>query len=275
MVVTVHDLTPLKFAEHYPPGMKGKLRWFAQKSRLKKVDAIITDSQNSKKDIIKIVVCPKNQIHVVYLAPAPSFKKLKIKNLKLKVKQKHHLPDTFVLYVGDINWNKNVPGLVKACEKIDTPLVIVGKQAISKNYDRDHIENRDLVWLQKEARKSKSLFLLGFIPTDSLVAIYNLAAVYCQPSFYEGFGLPVLEAMACGCPVVCSNQGSLPEVGDKAVIYFDPWRQGEMEKTLKKILENKNLRKNLSKKGLLQAKKFSWRKTAQETLNIYDKLCRS
>ena len=276
MVVTVHDLTPLKFPEHYPPGIKGKLRWFAQKNRLKKVDAIITDSQNSKKDIMmEVVDYPENQIHVVYLAPAPIFK-------KLKIKQKYHLPDTFVLYVGDVNWNKNVPGLVKACEKIGIPLVIVGRQAVSKNYNRTHIENRDLVWLQKKAKKSKflkrysskSLFLLGFVPTKDLVAIYNLATVYCQPSFYEGFGLPVLEAMACGCPVVSSNRGSLPEICGKAALMFNPHRKGDIDNALQKIIKNKKLAVDLSKRGLIQAKKFSWRKTAQETLNIYDKLCR-
>jgi len=272
IVVTVHDLTPLKFPEHYPSGIKGRLRWFTQKNRLKKVDTIITDSQNSKKDIIEIIGYPKNQIHVVYLAPAPNFKKLKIENLKLEIKKKYRLPDTFVLYVGDVNWNKNMPGLVKACEKIGIPLVIVGKQAVSKDYDRTHIENRDLVWLQKKAKTSKSLLLLGFVSTKDLVAIYNLATVYCQPSFYEGFGLPVLEAVACGCPVVSSNRGSLPEICGKAALMFNPQRKGKISDALQKIIENKKLAVDLSKRGLIQAKKFSWRKTAQETLNIYKKV---
>ena len=276
IVVTVHDLMPLKFPEHCPPGIKGKLRWFAQKNRLKKIDAIITDSQNSKKDIVEIIDYPENQIHVIHLAPALNFEVIKSSSILQSIEVKYGLPKEFVLYVGDVNWNKNVPGLVKACEKIDIPLVIVGKQAVSKDYNMAHIENRDLVWLQnKYKRRKKKLFLLGFVPTKDLVAIYNLATVYCQPSFYEGFGLPVLEAMACGCPVVSSNRGSLPEICGKAALMFNPQRKGKIGDALQKIIENKKLAVDLSKRGLIQAKKFSWRKTAQETLNIYDKLCRS
>ena len=276
-VVTVHDLTPLVFPEHYPAGVRGKINWLRQKRNLKKTEAIITDSQKSKQDIVKIIGYPENRVHVVYLAPSFDPKKFKIENLKLKIKQKYHLPDNFVLYVGDVNWNKNVPGLVKACRKTGIPLVIVGKQAVRKDYDQSHPENQDLVWLQREAEKSKllkryhskSLLLLGFVEEEDLAALYNLATLYCQPSFYEGFGMPVVEAMAGGCPVVCSNQGSLPEIGGQAVAYFDPYKKGDLEKVLKKVWEDKNLRKELAQKGLAQAKKFSWSKCAQETLNVY------
>ena len=276
-VVTVHDLTPLVFPEHYPAGIRGKINWLRQKRNLKKTEAIITDSQKSKQDIVKIVGYPENKVHVVYLAPSFDPKKFKIENLKLKAKQKYHLPDNFVLYVGDVNWNKNVPGLVKACRKIGIPLVIAGKQAVSKDYDQAHPENQDLVWLQKQYQalstkhqeKEKKLFLLGFVPEEDLAVLYNLATLYCQPSFYEGFGMPVVEAMACGCPVVCSNQGSLSEIGGEAVAYFDPYKKGNLEKVLKKVWEDKNLRKELAQKGLAQAKKFSWLKCAQETLNVY------
>ena len=282
LIVTVHDLTPLKFPHYYPPGIRGKIHWFGQKSRLKRVDAIITDSQSSKKDIIKVVGYPEERIYVIYLAPALSFKKLEKNNLshrlmelKSKVKQKYHLPETFVLYVGDVNWNKNVPGLVKTCEKIGVPLIIVGKQAVSKNFNQRHIENRDLVWLQKRAKKSKFVSLLGFVPAEELIAIYSLAAVYCQPSFYEGFGLPVLEAMAYGAPVVCSNQGSLPEVGGVAAIYFNPYQKGEMQEKLAKVLNDKKLRSQLIRAGKKRARKFSWQKTAQQTMVVYRKVLSS
>ena len=113
---------------------------------------------------------------------------------------------------------------------------------------------------------------MGFVEEKDLVALYNLASVYCQPSFYEGFGMPVVEAMACGCPVICSNQGSLPEIGGKAVAYFNPYQKGSLEKVLKKVWEDKVLRKKLSQKSLNQAKKFSWQKCAQETLSVYQSL---
>jgi len=288
ITVTVHDLIPLKFSGHYPPGIKGKLHWFAQKSRLKKIDAIITDSQSSKKDIIEIVGYPENKIHVVYLASTSDFKVIKSTTILRSIVVKYMLPKKFVLYVGDVNWNKNVPGLVKACEKIGVPLVVVGKQAASKDYDKAHTENRDLVWLQNYFENCKSrlqrfgrsdcgqvkiensrfLNLVGFVPTKDLVAIYNLAAVYCQPSFYEGFGLPVLEAMACGCPVVSSNRGSLPEICGKAALLVDS-QQKSIARSLEKVINDRQFAVGLSKKGIEQAKKFSWRKTAENTIKVY------
>lgn len=267
-VVTVHDLIPLVFPEHYPPGIRGRLNWAKQKKRLRRVDAIITDSQNSKKDIVRLVGYLPEKIFVIHLGVGKSFKKITSKE-KLEVKEKYCLPEKFVFYVGDVNWNKNVPGLVKACQRVGAPLVIAGKQAVSQNYDRDHLENQDLVWLQKEARKDPNIRLLGFVPDEDLPVLYNLASLYCQPSFYEGFGMPVVEAMACGTPVVLAKTGSLPEIGQDAVLYFDPYKENSLVQALEAVLENKDLASKLSIRGQNQAKKFSWRKCAKETLKVY------
>jgi len=278
LVVTIHDLIPVKYPEHYPPGVKGRLRWQIQKRLLKRADAIITDSLASKRDIVDLTGYPEDQIRVVYLAAGEEFKKLEIRNCppadeagKLEILKKYQLPEKFVLYVGDVNWNKNIPGLVKACEKIKTPLVIVGKQAINESVDPNHPENKDLIWLQNYYRKHRLLILLGFIPTEDLVAIYNLATVYCQPSFDEGFGLPVIEAMACGCPVVASNRGSLPEVVGKAAILVKP-RAEDLAEAIKSLLQSKKKRKELISLGLKRANEFSWQKTAQQVKEIYQSL---
>ncbi len=276
LVVTIHDLVPVKYPEHYPPGKKGKLRWQVQKRLLRRVDFIITDSFNSKYDIADLTGYPQDRIYVVYLAAGGEFKKLEARSLKLKIKKKYNLPDQFVLYVGDVNWNKNVPGLVRACEKISVPLVIAGKQAVAKDFDSHHPENRDLVWLQKKYQvlsnkyqgKEKRFYLLGFVQSEELTALYNLAVVYCQPSFDEGFGLPVLEAMACGCPVVCSNKGSLPEVAGEAAEMVEP-TVDELAAGIKRVIGNKDLQKKLSKLGLARAKEFSWQRTAKETMDVY------
>jgi len=268
LVVTVHDLTPIKYPDHYPPGVKGKIRWQIQKRFLRRAERIITDSQASKKDIVEFVDFPKEKIDVVYLAAGSEFGAMQDKKRLLRVKKKYNLPDKFVLYVGDVNWNKNVPGLVKACEKIDVPLVIVGKQAVVESFDKSHPENRDLVWLQERVKKSKLIRLLGFISDDDLVAIYNSAVIYCQPSFDEGFGLPVLEAMACGCPVVSSNGGSLPEVAGGAALLVKPTIEG-LEKGIRKMLRNDGKREEFVKRGFEWVKRFSWSKTAKETNNVY------
>ncbi|MBL7078346.1 glycosyltransferase family 4 protein [Candidatus Shapirobacteria bacterium] len=277
-VVTVHDLIPIRFKKHYPPGIKGSFNWQIQKRALLKAKAIITDSKASKKDIIKFTNYPESKIKVIYLAAGEEFKKLEIGAWKLELERKYNLPDTFALYVGDVNWSKNLPGLVKACRRAETPLVIAGKQAVSRDYDKTHIENRDLVWLQKQLKKfpyilnSKFYILaLGYVSDQDLVRLYNLAKVYVQPSFGEGFGLPVLEAMACGCPVVSSNWGSLPEIVGKAGILVEP-APDSLAGAIKKVIRDGKLRNRLIEAGLKQAKQFSREKTAKETLSAYQRV---
>ncbi|MBU3956778.1 glycosyltransferase family 4 protein [Patescibacteria group bacterium] len=269
-VVTIHDTTPLVFPEHYPPGIKGKLKFRAQKLALRTASGVITDSKNSKKDITKYLDYSKEKIHVVYLAAADIFKPITSHQSLVTVKQKYHLPSKFVLYVGDVNYNKNIRGLVKACEKAKIPLVIVGKQAVERKIDRSHPENRDLVWLQDYCKSS--IILTGFVPDKDLVVLYNLATVYCQPSFYEGFGLPVLEAMACGTPVVTSKKASLPEIAGKAAVFVDPYDINDIANGLTVVIEDEDLREDLIEKGLKQAKKFSWEKVANETYKVYQEI---
>ncbi|MDD3679369.1 MAG: glycosyltransferase family 1 protein [Candidatus Shapirobacteria bacterium] len=271
--VTVHDLTPLVFPDQHPSRIKGKINWAKQRKRLQKVEAIITDSQNSKEDIVRLVNYPPERVFVIHLGVGKSFKKIKNEKIKLKIKNKYCLPKKFVFYVGDVNWNKNVPGLVKACRKNNIPLVIAGKQAVNQNYDRNHFENQDLVWLQKESQKNPDIHLLGFVQDEDLPVIYNLATLYCQPSFYEGFGMTVLEAMACGCPVVSSNTGSLPEIGEDAVLYCNPNQPKSIIQSIEAVVYDNNLACKLSERGLVQVKKFSWEKCARETLEVYQAIC--
>lgn len=271
-VVTIHDVTPLVFPNKYPPGLKGKVKFAIQKFSLGGVGAVITDSQNSKKDISKYLGYPKEKIYVVYLAPREIFKPVSDLLLLDGIRNKYKLPLKFVLYVGDVNWNKNVLGLVKACKKIGTPVVIVGKQALGENFDRTHIENKPLVQLVKLYGEDRGVLRLGFVSDEDLVGIYNLATVYCQPSFYEGFGLPILEAMACGCPVVSSKTSSLPEICGGGALMVDPENDGEMARGIKTLLDDRKKRVKFQEKGFRQVKKFTWEKTAQETLEVYRKV---
>ncbi|MFH1705570.1 MAG: glycosyltransferase family 1 protein [Patescibacteria group bacterium] len=275
LVLTIHDLIPIKYPKHYPVGLRGDFFWRFQKQLLRRVDLVITDSFSSKYDISGLAGYPQDRIFVTSLAAGREFKKLEIGNWKLEIKQKYQLPDVFVLNVGDVNWNKNVSGLVRACQKIKIPLVVVGKQAVTENFDRKHPENKDLVWLQNyfencklKIGNSKFLNLVGFIPTEDLVVIYNLASVYCQPSFDEGFGLPVLEAMSCGCPVVCSDGGSLPEVAGEAAFVVKP-EVGSLASGITEVLKNGKLRAELVRSGIARSQNFSWKKTAQQTLSVY------
>lgn len=258
-VVTVHDLIPLKYPEAYPLGLRGRLNWWRQKQWLKSVDRIITDSQASKKDIIKLTGICDHQIDVVYLAADPVFSRVRFKpSLKL--------PAKFVLYVGDLNWNKNVVYLSQLCLRLKLPLVVVGQQAKAQNYDSNHIENRELVEFQKLAKNNPSIIICpGYLDLSQLKEVYQRATVYCQPSRDEGFGLPVLEAMASGCPVLSSGNGSLPEITGKAALQLTA-------KNLLLVYRNESVRVKLVVLGQSQAKKFTWEKTVKETEKVYERV---
>lgn len=270
-IVTVHDLIPRQYKQHYPVGFRGEINWFIQKNRLKKANYIITDSHTSKYTIADITKYPVDKIYTIYLAASAIFKPVKDKKLLAKIKNKYQLPDKFVLYVGDINWNKNIPRLVNACLELKYPLVIVGTAATRQNIE-NHPWNQDLLWLQSIAPKYKetrNLILTGFVADSDLVAIYNLATLYCQPSIAEGFGLPVLEAMACGCPVCYSLKSSVEEIVDYNGYPFNPLSQKSIKQALKTVWTSTSLQKTLSQKGLSHSQTFSWRQTALQTLAVY------
>jgi glycosyltransferase involved in cell wall biosynthesis len=268
-VVTVHDLTPIVFPQAFPRGIKGEIKWQMQKYALKKADAIITDSQCSKKDIVKLTGINSSKIHVVYLAAGEQFQKLETGDWKSEIIRKYSLPDKFLLYVGDVTWNKNLPRLLDAIKELGIPLVMIGKSLASENYDRDNPWNADLNRVNELVKGDANIIRLGFVEMDELVKIYNLAVALIMPSLYEGFGLPILEAMACGCPVITSKEGSLPEVAGDAAFYVAAYDIDNLTKGIEKVFNDKDLQANLIKDGLGQVKKFSWKKTAQETFRVY------
>jgi len=290
VILTIHDLIPLVYPSHYPSGFRGGLNFQFQKSHLSYVDGIVTISETSKKDIVKFLSYPEEKIDVIYLAPRDIFKRLSAGSWQLEVAKRYNLPEKFVLYVGDVNYNKNVSTLVEACNSLDLTLVIVGKQALEidnlhkkKNlagpmdwvrflFGKSHPELAHLKNFSKLVSKSKKVVRLGFVPDDDLVAIYNLATVYVQPSFYEGFGLPLLEAMSCGTPVLASDIGAHREIASDTALFFDPYNVSDLKEKLNEIISQKDLRKSLVEKGLKRVKDFSWLKTAKETLKVYEKI---
>lgn len=268
-LVTIHDVIPLLFPDAYPSGIKGKLNHIFQKVSLKTVKGVIADSNCSRDDIVKYLKYPENKITTVYLAPSDIFRKLDGWEWKKEIINKYSLPDKFVLYVGDVNWNKNLLTLARACKDIGTILVIIGKQAANDNIDKTHIENKPFAVFLDEFGLDPQIRRLGYVSDEDLVKIYNLASVYCLPSFYEGFGLSVLEAMSCGTPVVCSKTASLPEICGDAAIFFDPDNRKDLAKSLERLASEKKLRALMINKGFHQAGKFSWEKTASATAEVY------
>jgi glycosyltransferase involved in cell wall biosynthesis len=271
-VVTVHDLTPIVFPDLFPVGLRGKLNWEFQKRVVKRADAVITDSECSRHDVVRFTGISETKVTSVYLAAGDEFRKLEIGNWQMKIRQKYDLPEKFVLYVGDVTPNKNLPRLVKAAKKSDVPLVMVGKALAEKTYDKSHPWNKDLATIHDLAEGENNIYILGFVPTDDLVSIYNIATVFIMPSLYEGFGLPIVEAMQCGTPVITTREGSLKEVAGEGAYFVDVNSTDDMAIGIKKVYEDDHLRKKLSEKGQKQAQLFSWKKTAEDTLQVYERV---
>jgi len=274
-IVTIHDVIPLIFPSKYPKGLRGWSKLQIQKFSLRGVSGVITDSENSKKDIVKHLGFPKEKIFVIPLAPGGEFKSIRSTKLLNRNIVKYNLPEKFILYTGDVNWNKNVEGLIKAFSKIqrykDTKIQRLGLVLVGKAFEDEKLKETRLIFqLIKELNLIDQIKILGYVPIKDLVVIHNLATIYCQPSFYEGFGLPVLEAMACGTPVICSQVSSLPEVVGEAALVVDPGKIGEISKGLIRVIGDDKLRRSLIQRGLRQARKFSWEKTAMETMRVYE-----
>jgi glycosyltransferase involved in cell wall biosynthesis len=267
-IVTVHDVIPLVHKKHFPAGLKGNLKWQANRIRLRNTSGIITDSNASKEDIVKVVNCNKDMVHVVYLCVDDDFKKKQEQNFEKDLKKKFDLPKNFFLYVGDVTWNKNLPRLVAAVKKSGVPLVMVGK-ALTDSYDIKHPWNKDINIVIREIENNPLFKRLGFVTTTELVILYNMAQALLMPSLDEGFGLPVLEAMKSGCPVICSRMGSLPEVGGDAALYVDAESIDDIASGIVRLTGNRKLKEELSKKGLVQSAKFSIQKMIQDTVASY------
>lgn len=284
-IVTIHDTIPLIFPSHFPVGIKGKVNFLLQRLALRNTNHIISDSNISKEDIAKYLNINKSKITPIPLAAEDDFTPILNDTKLLQTKRKYKLPDKFLLYVGDVNWTKNLPFLIKGFSILrqnpklsDLGLILVGDTFLKNVDDIDHPELESLKTVNrliKELNLAGQIIKSGNLKTDDLINFYNLATVYIQPSIYEGFGLPVLEAFACGTPVICSSGGSLPEVGGKAAIYFEPDNLGKFIKISEEVLLNKSLQKKLSDLALQQALNFSWKKVVYQTKQIYSQVIKN
>ena len=272
-VVTVHDLIPLKYPDYFPVGIRGKIKWQIQRFSLKKARMILTDSQFAKGDIIRFGGIDQKKIKVIHLGVGKEFRKIGDKKRLLETKKKLNLPNEFLLYVGDINYNKNIKGLIsvysefsKRQEKLD--LVLVGKGFVTASSPLSEIK-KQIYYLGLEEKVHR----VGYVKQDDLVNIYNLAKVYLQLSLAEGFGLPVLEAMACGTPVIASNRSSLPEIVGNSAVLVDPLDREKIIGAIGKVLHFGAINyQNEVEERIAWAKKFTWEKCAGETIEVYKKV---
>lgn len=261
-VLTVHDTTILQNPQNFT-------FWYRNYSRLflpmlaKKAKVILTVSENSKRDIVKQLKIPPEKVVVTYLAASDDFKTVSVRELE-RVKKCYNL-DSFILTVGSLEPRKNIPRLLQAYASLlkkgfQHTLVHVGPKGWLYDEIYSEVERLSL---------NEKVRFLGRIPLPDLVSLYNAATLFVYPSLYEGFGLPVLEAMACGCPVITSNISSLPEVAGDAGILVDPSDVSQIADSIESVCEDKQKAGLLKNAGIKRAKEFSWKRCAKETLDVY------
>lgn len=262
-VVTVHDLIPLVYPKHFPRGIRGELKWRLQKYALHKAAHIITDSDASKKDVVHFVKIPKEKVTTVHLAPALGRNRVPGSSSSF--------PENFFLYVGDLNWNKNVMGLLEAFAQVkkakkDVRLMLVG----SAFEDAQLPEAHAVSFAIQSLGIDKVVYRAGRLTEEELCAAYAQAIACVQPSFYEGFGLPVLEAFACGCPVVCATGSSLDEIAGPAIRVNPEDTKSIADGMMQAMSLSTQRRAELTSQGTNWVQRFSWEKTARQTIGVYE-----
>lgn len=266
VVVTIHDLSYFYYPEEFLKKDLYKLENWTKYS-VQKANKIIAVSQNTKKDLSKFYIVPDNKVKVIYNGYEKLSQNLdlRIKNYELNSNLKFKIePSKYILYVGTLQPRKNVPILIRAFNKFRQnnskfKLVIVGRKGWLY---------REIFELVEQLEIENDVVFTDYVPDAKLVELYRNAFCFVLPSLYEGFGIPVLEAMSYDCPVISSNASSLPEIGGNACLYFNPENERELLKKLIDLKESKTLRSDLIRKGEEQIKKFSWQKCADETLEV-------
>jgi len=265
VVVTLHDLIPIKHPE--TEKLAAQVYWRLQiPIAARRSNFIITDSEHARKEIMTDFLVPAERIRAVMLGFNPDMNREPDQSTSRKVSAKYNLPDDYILYVGTIQPRKNLGTLIEAFNllkqdrDISHKLVIVGRKGwlYEQLFKRIH-----------ELGLDEEILFTGFVPDEELPSIYGRAGVFVYLSLFEGFGLPPLEAMACGIPVITSNTTSLPEVVGNAGITLPPTDVAKVSEALRQIICDKELRTTMRQKGLKQARLFSWEATARETLEIY------
>lgn len=267
-VITVHDLAFLRWPHFLT---EESARYYGQvEAAVERADHIIAVSESTKNDLVKLLGAPRSKITVVYEAADPLYRPMARDEARALIGSKFPLPEEFILFVSTIEPRKNIATLLRAYRrlldsyKVTASLVLAGATGWLADQIFETVEQLDL---------QRHVVFLGRVQNGDLVYLYNLARCLAHPAYYEGFGLTPLEAMACGTPVVVSNVSSLPEVVGDAALLIDPSDDEELAVALHRLLTDEALAARLREKGLARAATFSWERTAEETLAVYQRTC--
>jgi glycosyltransferase involved in cell wall biosynthesis len=272
-VVTIHDMSSLLFGSPVA-GWRESFRLFRFRRGLVRAARVIVVSDATRRDVENLLGIPKSRVRLVYSAPDPEFINAKVDHggpETRRILERYQINHPFILYAGRIRPHKNIPRLVEAFavlrgelenhpEYHDLRLIIIGDE-ISK-----HPEVRRAVI---QTRMEQAVRFLGFVPFETLKVFYAAARAFVFPSLYEGFGLPPLEAMATGTPVVTTSVSSLPEVVGDAAMIVNPENVFDVARGIREVLLDESVRSRLIEQGYAQLKYFSWRRTAEQVLDVY------
>ena len=266
-VITVYDLSSNRFPEAFRPLHRFYLRTFTAHSA-KRAKAIITISESTRQDVIRFLDIPAEKVHTIYCGVDPSFQVYPQAEVEA-FKARHRLPEKFILFLGTLEPRKNISGLIKAyaawCQAdLKAPKLIIGG---GKGWYYQH-----LFTLVEQLNLTDRVIFPGYLAQEELPLWYNAATMFVYPSHFEGFGLPVLEAMACGTPVITSTASSLPEVAGQAGVLIEPTDVEGLSAAMAGLFNDTARRQRLAQQGLTQSRTFNWRKTAAETMQVYEQV---
>ncbi len=266
LVVSVHDVSFLEHPEYFTSFRSNQLRYTVQRT-VKAAARVLTPSEFSKRSILKAYGLDEDKVVVLPNGVCSSFRPLARETAQRWVQSALDLAVPFVLSVGDLQPRKNHLGLIRAFEQLVRAhpqlthhLVIAGKESWHASEIRD---------AAKKSGMADRIHFTGFVSEEDLLRLYGACDLFVYPSFYEGFGLPILEAMACGRAVACSNTSAMPEVADSAALLFDPHSDHEMMLAMRDLLLNPELRLRMERLGSQRAAMFSWESNAAKTLDLY------
>jgi glycosyltransferase involved in cell wall biosynthesis len=267
-VLTIYDLSFERFPEFFQPRFRVQMKLMVRWS-CKRADQIITISESSKRDLVEIYKIDPERITVTYPGPAENCKPMDAEQARNRLREAYGIEQPFILYVGNLEPRKNLPRLLEAFaqlrqkELIAHKLIIVGQKAWLYDGIFETIRKHSL---------EGEVVLTGYIPGDDLPVFYTAAALTVYPSLYEGFGLPVVEAMACGSPVITSLGSSLEEIAKDAAVLVDPYSVSSIAAAIETVANSSELQRELREAGLARAACFSYRKMAEQTRSVYHQL---
>lgn len=264
-VVTIHDLA----FEIYPGEFSARARVFLKSFTplaARTADIIIVPSTSVKDNIVQLYHVPQDKIRVIHEAAEEIFKPMDKQESKEKIRLKYHVETDFILFVGFARSRRNIPSLLNAFSALKKQYGVKHKLVIVGRYDSVNTNYPELI---KSLGIESDVIHFGHIADKDLPLFYNSAEILVYPSLYEGFGLPMVEAMACGTPIISSNAPPMPEIMGKAGLFVNPFNINQMARTIHDALVDENLQSKLREKSLERSHLFSWRKTAQSTLEAY------